>query len=34
MGPKEEEIKLMKTRRDIGDVVTYVNSIFLDAIEK
>lgn len=24
----------MKTRRDIGDVVTYVNSVFLDAIER
>jgi len=24
----------MKTKKDIGDVVSYVNSIFLDAIEK
>lgn len=34
MSGKTEEVALMKVKKDIGDVVSYVNSIFLNAIER
>jgi type IV pilus assembly protein PilB len=34
MSWKTEEVNLMKVKKDIGDVVSYVGSVFLNAIER